>query len=77
MTTPTIEIEIPVDAAPLLTALDRLLWSISEHPELAPMLREELSKSASIGAALMHPGPRIVIAPSLGIRALLDAWRVA
>ncbi|AJY63498.1 hypothetical protein [Burkholderia glumae] len=55
MTTSAIEIEIPVDAAPLLTALDKLLCSISEHPELAPMLREELSKSASIGAALMTP----------------------
>ncbi|MCM2550490.1 hypothetical protein [Burkholderia glumae] len=41
MTTSAIEIEIPVDAAPLLTALDKLLCSISEHPELAPMLRED------------------------------------
>ncbi|MCA8247977.1 hypothetical protein LGN12_12445 [Burkholderia multivorans] len=74
MNNPSIEIEIPIDAQPLLTAVDKLLWAISEHPEFASMLREELSKSAAIGAALIHPGPRIVIAPNLGLRALLDAW---
>ncbi|WP_155639559.1 hypothetical protein [Burkholderia multivorans] len=77
MSTPSIEIDIPVDAHPLLTALDKLIWALTEHPELAPLLREELSKSAVIGAVLIHPGPRIVIAPNLGLRALLDAWGIA